>query len=106
MTGGLDLEWVRGRFPALESGEILMDNAGGAQVPQVVIDRIAAYLRDHNVQHGASYARSAAAGEVVSAARGALARFLNAANPDEGVIGPSTTDRPPRACTAATSHAR
>ncbi len=92
MTVRLDSEALRARFPALAGDEVLMDNAGGAQVPHEVIDRIAAYLTHHNVQHGATYARSAAAGAVLADARAALATLLGAPDPECVVIGPSITD--------------
>jgi selenocysteine lyase/cysteine desulfurase len=88
----LDLDWVRARFPGLRDGEVLMDNAGGAQVPDTVIERIGDYLTNSNVQLGASYTRSQRASEAVAAARSALGTLLNAPHPDELVIGPSTTE--------------
>ncbi len=86
------IDWVRARFPALADGEVLMDNAGGAQVPQDVIERIVKYLATSNVQLGASYSRSQKAGAVVAEARQSLAVLLNAPDPNELVIGASTTE--------------
>lgn len=86
------IDWVRTRFPALAEGEVLMDNAGGAQVPQDVIDRIVDYLATSNVQLGATYKRSARAGAAVAEARQELATLVNAFDPDELIIGSSSTE--------------
>jgi len=86
------IDWVRARFPALADGEVLMDNAGGAQVPRDVIERIVDYMTTSNVQLGASYTRSARAGAVVAEARQALATLFNATDSSELIIGGSTTE--------------
>ncbi len=87
----LDLASVRAAFPALAEGFTYFDNAGGSQTLGVVANRIRDYLLTTNVQLGASYAISHAAGErVAEGARGA-ASFVNAADPSEVVLGSSTT---------------
>ena len=40
----LDLEAIRAKFPALASGDVILDNPGGTQVPREVTDRIVRYL--------------------------------------------------------------
>ena len=87
----LDLDHVRQQFPALSGEWVFMDNAGGSQVLSSVASRISDYLLTSNVQTGASYAPSLRSTERVRAARGALARFMNAASTGEIVMGPSTT---------------
>ena len=87
----LDLARIRAEFPALETDEVFLDNAGGSQVLRRVADRIRDYLLHDNVQLGASYAASCKAGERVLAARRAVAELVNAPADDEVVIGPSTT---------------
>lgn len=81
---------VREHFPALGSGWALFDNAGGSVAPRQVIERTRDYMARLHVQHGASYAPSAEATEAVAAGVRAAARLVNA-DPDEVVIGPSTT---------------
>lgn len=87
----LDLARVRAAFPALASGYVFLDNAGGSQTLGAVADRIRDYLTATNVQLGASYAVSAAAGERVRGAVRATAALLGAADPSEVILGPSTT---------------
>lgn len=87
----LDLERVRAAFPALASGFVYLDNAGGSQTLALVADRIRDYLLTTNVQLGASYAVSLAAAERVAAAVRATAAFVGAADPHEIVLGASTT---------------
>ena len=87
----LDLTFIRSQFPALRHGFVFMDNAGGSQVPQQVIDRIGEYLASCNVQLGASYEISATAGRKLQEVTSRLAEYINAARPEEVVVGPSTT---------------
>jgi len=87
----LDLDLVRRCFPALAGDTVFFDNAGGSQTLGAVIDRIADYLRSTNVQLGASYGVSQASGDKVAAGVRAVASLFNAGDPDEVVLGPSTT---------------
>ncbi|ORE97607.1 cysteine desulfurase-like protein [Aurantimonas sp. 22II-16-19i] len=87
----LDLEFVRSQFPALAGEWVFMDNAGGSQVLRTVAERVSDYLLTSNVQTGASYAPSLASAERVREARRAYARFMNAADASEIVMGASST---------------
>lgn len=87
----LNLPFIRSQFPALQQDFVFMDNAGGAQVPRQVVERISEYLSAWNVQLGASYEVSATAGQKLRDATARLTRFIKAARPEEVVIGPSTT---------------
>ena len=87
----LDLEFVRSQFPALAGEWVFMDNAGGSQVLRTVAERVSDYLLTSNVQTGASYAPSLASTERVREARKAYARFMNAADASEIVMGASST---------------
>jgi hypothetical protein len=91
----LDVAFVRRQFPALTSNTVFFDNAGGSQILGRVVDRIADYLLTTNVQHGAIYAVSQAASARVAEAQVRTAAFLNAASPDEIVMGPTSTAGPP-----------
>jgi len=86
-----DTAFIRRHFPGLAGEWAYMDNAGGSQVLAGVADRVREFLLTTPVQHGASYAPSQDAARKVAEATAALARMLNAAQPDELVIGPSTT---------------
>ena len=87
----LDLDTIRAEFPALASGFIYLDNAGGSQVLRRVGDRVRDYLLSSSVQLGASYRYSEEASAKVLAARQAVAELINAAHDDEVVMGGATT---------------
>ncbi len=87
----LDLLAIRSRFPALASGDVILDNPGGTQVPREVTDRIVRYLHETNANHGGAFPTSRASDEVVAEARSAVADFLGAARPEEVAFGPNMT---------------
>ena len=87
----LDLDFVRRQFPALAGEWVYLDNAGGSQTLQRVVDRIGDFLLTTNVQTGATYAPSVAAAERVSQSRRAFARLINARRPEEVVMGPNSS---------------
>ena len=89
------IEHVRAQFPALQPGRagsfIFFDNAGGAQVPQTVIDAINCHLLDHNVQRGGRYKKSRAVDQAMAEARESVATLINAARPEEICFGMNAT---------------
>ena len=87
----MDINYVRNKFPALKSGFIFMDNAGGSQVLGDTVEYISDYLINSNVQLGASYKISALAGDKLGKVKSQIAGLLNTADPKEVVIGPSST---------------
>ncbi|HAC69558.1 MAG TPA: cysteine desulfurase-like protein [Pseudomonas sp.] len=87
----LDIAYVRKQFPGLAGGYAFMDNAGGSMVLQAVADRVADYLLNSSVQLGASYRPSVEAGERVMQARRSVMQLINAAHPEEVIMGGSTT---------------
>ena len=92
MTPQLDVDACRRQFPGLArqvNGRpaAFLDGPGGSQVPQSVIDAVADCLAHRNANDGGAFATSRAVGEVVDAARGAVADLLGAADPDEVVFG-------------------
>lgn len=96
MMRQLDVEACRRRFPGLArllngSSVAFLDGPGGSQVPQSVIDAVADCLAHRNANDGGAFATSREIGEVVDAARGAVADLLGAADPDEVVFGPNMT---------------
>ena len=95
-TTRFDLLSIRSRFPALsirdgDMPRIYLDNPGGTQVPQSVIDRMAGYLVESNANLGASFRTSRASDAAVAGAREAMADFLNAPSTDEIVFGQNMT---------------
>lgn len=86
----LDLDHVRGWFPALASPWALFDHAGGSVPARGVIERAARYMSTSAVQLGASYALSRDAAEAVAAGRRAMEALVGARE-GEVILGPSTT---------------
>lgn len=89
-TATLDLDFVRRQFPNLGNGWAYFENAGGSYVPRNVIERMAAFLSESQVQPGAPNPLSRLSEERLTTARRLMAEMINAA-PEEVVIGPSTT---------------
>ena len=87
----LNIDFVRDNFPALKKDFIFMDNAGGSQTLGLVINRITDFLTHYDVQLGASYEVSAAAGIVLDQVHRDLADLINVNDPREIISGPSTT---------------
>ncbi len=90
LFGVLDLDFVRGEFPALETDWALMDNAGGTAPCRQVIELMRAHMERVPVQLGASYGLSVEAREAVEAGRRAAARLVGS-EADEIVLGASST---------------
>ena len=87
----LDISIVRSAFPALSSGFIYADNAGGSQCLGDAVARISDYLLNTNVQLGADYlASQKSTSRVASGAEAALELF-NAESVDEVAFGSSAT---------------
>ena len=89
MTSFADV--TRAHFPALLSGFVFADNAGGSQCTELVAKRIFDYLINTNAQLGADYSVSAESTRRVSAGIAAAVELFNAASPDEIVFGASST---------------
>jgi cysteine desulfurase family protein (TIGR01976 family) len=86
-----DLNQVRTFFPALAREVVYFDNPGGTQVAQQVITRMQTYLTRHNANHGGTFVTSIESDALVEEARQAAADFLNAARPEEIILGPNMT---------------
>tara|TARA_R100000935_G_scaffold42932_2_gene65334 strand:- start:2194 stop:3417 length:1224 start_codon:yes stop_codon:yes gene_type:complete len=87
----MDIKYIRDKFPALKNGYTFMDNAGGSQILGNAINNIQDYYLHYNVQLGASYEVSANAGKALLKSTEKVAQFINASNPKEVIIGPSST---------------
>ena len=92
----LDLSALRSRFPALSLRDevafrIYLDNPGGTQVPDSVVERMATYLVESNANLGGVFRTSQASEAVVAEAREAMADFLNAPSAAEIVFGQNMT---------------
>lgn len=92
----LDTQVIRAQFPALTQeldGQpvVFLDNPGGTQVPQAVIDALSAYLRQDNANRGGPFVTSQRSDALLDEAHAALADLLGAASPDEIVFGANMT---------------
>lgn len=92
----LDLNDIRSAFPALAmqiNGQpvVFLDNPGGTQVPQAVIDAMSNYLTGSNANHGGAFATSQRSDEILDDAHAAVADMVNASSPNEIIFGPNMT---------------
>jgi cysteine desulfurase family protein (TIGR01976 family) len=93
----IDLSSLRARFPALQQHDetgrpyVYFDGPGGTQVPQVVIDAMAAYFTRANANCGGAFITSRRNDEMIVQARTAMADFLNAGSEREIIFGANMT---------------
>ncbi|HEX5951121.1 MAG TPA: aminotransferase class V-fold PLP-dependent enzyme, partial [Actinomycetota bacterium] len=90
-----DLSVLRARFPALAREHdgrpaVFLDAPGGSQVPETVIEAMAAYLRSNNANAHGAFATSQATDRTIADAHAAAADLLHA-DADEVVFGPNAT---------------
>jgi cysteine desulfurase family protein (TIGR01976 family) len=81
---------IRRQFPALSADEVMLDGAGGTQVPEAVIDAVAQAMRSAMSNVGGAFAASEISTETVSEARAAVADLVGGVA-DGVVLGPSMT---------------
>jgi cysteine desulfurase family protein (TIGR01976 family) len=91
-----DVAEIRKHFPSLQVVDqgrqsVFFDGPGGTQVPNEVIEAIAAYYRTSNANEGGAFATSRRNDEMVARAHAAYADFLNAETPDEIKFGANMT---------------
>lgn len=89
-TAALDLDFVRAQFPSHCWEWAFFENAGGSYVPESVVKRVSAYMRETQVQPGAPYLPSATAAERMAEGQRLIAGLINA-DVRELIVGPSTT---------------
>lgn len=87
------VETIRGNFPALKRtpGFVFLDNAAGAQVPQIVLDAVNHHLLECNVQRGGRYPKSREVDETILRARRSVADLVNARDASEIAFGMNAT---------------
>jgi cysteine desulfurase family protein (TIGR01976 family) len=90
---GFPVDEIRGMFPALQkSGDfVFLDNAGGSQVPQAVVDAVANHLVEFNVQRMAKYQHSQGVDRNLDEARESVGLLVNAYRPEEISFGLNAT---------------
>lgn len=67
---------IRALFPGLSTGTVMLDNAGGSQLPRCVIDAMRKYMEHSFVQLGGDCAMSVRASTVIPRAREVVKVFL------------------------------
>lgn len=82
---------IRAKFPALKKEMVFLENAGGSQVPEFVIQKIDDYFRNQFVQPGADYEVSRQATTTINQARRFLEVFFNVQDQGKIIMGPSTS---------------
>lgn len=90
-----EIAQIRSRFPALAREidgrpAVFVDAPGGSQVPEPVIEAMAAYLRRSNANAHGAFATSQETDDVIAQAHLASADLLNA-DADEVILGPNAT---------------
>jgi cysteine desulfurase family protein (TIGR01976 family) len=87
------VETARSSFPALhlDPAFIFLDNAAGAQVPQIVLDAVNQHLVESNVQRGGRYPHSQRVDAMIARARESVGVFVNARDPSEIAFGMNAT---------------
>ena len=108
-----DVDSIRAQFPALSqilNGRpvVFLDNPGGTQVHQSVVEAMTDYLLHHNANHGGAFATSQRSDAILDAAaqgrvtvrRGPLSAIypssltlVGSMNPEEGALRPQIQDR-------------
>ncbi len=91
LVARIEPDRIRSRFPALELDEVLLDNAGGSQLPHAVIDRVREYMKSSFVQLGADYAAGRRANQTVDNAREFVRLLMNGQGIGWVALGPSTS---------------
>lgn len=92
----VNIDQIRSLFPALsrdgdDVAPVFLDNPGGTQVPQSVIDAMSHCLIYANANLGGAFKTSQRADEIVDQAHVAMADFVNANSPREIIIGQNMT---------------
>jgi cysteine desulfurase family protein (TIGR01976 family) len=87
---------LRPQFPALAAEQdgrpvVFLDGPGGTQVPQRVIDAVAAYYREANANTHGAFATSVRSDAILADAHAAVADLLGAASPAEVKFGQNMT---------------
>jgi selenocysteine lyase/cysteine desulfurase len=95
MSMTLDIDFVRGQFPAFQEpslqGQAFFENAGGSYTCKAVIDRLVRFYTQRKVQPYAPYAASTLGGAEMDEAQARLALMMGV-DTDEVSFGPSTTN--------------
>ena len=84
-------EEIRTHFRGLDGIDVLLDNAGGSQVPRAVADAVRDYMLTSYVQPGADYATSKKSTSTIERARKMMTVFVNGEHGGRVAFGASTS---------------
>jgi cysteine desulfurase family protein (TIGR01976 family) len=87
----LDIARIRSAYPALAEGLVHLEGAGGTQPAAPVIEAIANTMRTPVSNRGTTSEPARRSGEIVGAARAAVADLVGLDDPESVVFGPSAT---------------
>ena len=95
-AAGFEVHAARRQFGSLAQTwgphrAVFMDNPGGTQVPDSVIEAVSHYYKEQNANVGGAFATSKRTDGVLSQARHSMADLLNANDPREIVFGANMT---------------
>jgi cysteine desulfurase family protein (TIGR01976 family) len=82
---------IRNQFPSLRRPAVFLDNPGGTQIAQHSLNRMLAYLTEHNANHEGAFATSRESDSILDEAHAAMADFYNARRPEEIIFGANMT---------------
>lgn len=96
MHADFPVDWCRQQFPAFQRRvegipAAFFDGPGGSQVPQRVIDAVAAYMANTNANRGGRYATAHESDELLEAAHRTLAAFVGSQDPQSVIFGANMT---------------
>ena len=75
----LDINRIRGQFPALDRPSVFFDNPGGTQIARPALDRMHDYLVNSNANRDGAFSTSYESDAILEESRQAVADFFNAA---------------------------
>lgn len=88
---GVAMDRIRSQFPALASGTVFLENAGGSQVPLCVADAMRDYMLNSYVNLNAGYKKSDIATRTVHDAHAFINMLMNGEGVGRVMLGPSYT---------------
>ena len=72
----LDINRIRGQFPALDRPSVFFDNPGGTQIAKPALDRMNDYLINSNANRSGAFSTSYESDAILEEARQAVADFF------------------------------
>ncbi|MEM7229605.1 MAG: cysteine desulfurase-like protein [Planctomycetota bacterium] len=87
----VSIDAIRAKFPALRGSTVILENAGGSQVPQGVADAVHRYMTETYIQLGGEFKLSKTCGGVVRDAHTFINMLMNGTDVGHVILGASCT---------------